>query len=177
VKENVTPLAMQAAEVTNVLAIVGRLHDKAKVDRNTLIVLRSLVDRRGRLVGFVELGLAVVWSVIDLDGDRQFGYNSVLVHNGAKGLASQVVEFPSDILIRVVEGVDRRSRIDDRRWLWFDSWGITGLQLAHQVQGGNGQSGSVGATTGSEGATTFSDNGDAGEAVSTAGLGSLAATP
>jgi hypothetical protein len=33
----VTCSAMQAAEATNALAIVGRLHDKIKVDRNTVI--------------------------------------------------------------------------------------------------------------------------------------------
>jgi hypothetical protein len=48
---------MQAAEATTALAIVGRLHDKAKIERNTLIALRSLMSRRGRLIGFVELGL------------------------------------------------------------------------------------------------------------------------
>ena len=53
----VTRFAMQAAEATTALAIVGRLHDKAKIERNTLIALRSLMSRRGRLIGFVELGL------------------------------------------------------------------------------------------------------------------------
>jgi hypothetical protein len=51
---------MQAAEVTNALAIVGRVHDKSKVDRNLLIALISLADRRGRLVRF---GLERGWTI------------------------------------------------------------------------------------------------------------------
>jgi hypothetical protein len=52
-QEYVTRFAMQAAEATNTFAVLGRLHDKAEVDRNTLIALSSLSCRRGRLVGFV----------------------------------------------------------------------------------------------------------------------------
>jgi hypothetical protein len=44
---------MQAAEATNALAVLRGLHDKAEVDRNTLIALSSLAGRSGRLVGFV----------------------------------------------------------------------------------------------------------------------------
>jgi hypothetical protein len=43
---------MQATGVTSRLAIFRRLRDKAKVNRNTLIALRNLAGRRGRLVDF-----------------------------------------------------------------------------------------------------------------------------
>jgi hypothetical protein len=56
-QENVTRFAMQAADATNPLAIVGRLHDKPKSIKNTLIELGSLTGRRSRLVGFVKFGL------------------------------------------------------------------------------------------------------------------------
>jgi hypothetical protein len=118
-QEFVTRFAMQAAKATIALAVFGGLHDNTEVDRNTLIALSSLAGRSGRLVGFVELGLEADRAVIDLGGDRQLWYsNSVLVHvtytarmhvskalvpNDAKGLASQVVDLPSDVLIRVVE--------------------------------------------------------------------------
>jgi hypothetical protein len=68
----------------------------------------SLAGRRGRLVGFVKLGLYADWTAIDLGGDRQVGYpNGFLVHvtdtarmhvreafvpNDAKGLIVQEVE-------------------------------------------------------------------------------------
>jgi hypothetical protein len=52
-QEYVTCFAMQAAEVANALAVLGRLHDKAEVERNTLIALSSLAGRRVRLVGIV----------------------------------------------------------------------------------------------------------------------------
>jgi hypothetical protein len=65
---------MQAPETTNALAVLGRFQDEAQVDRDTLIALSSLADRRGRLVGFVELGLEANRAVIDLGAD------SVLVH-------------------------------------------------------------------------------------------------
>jgi hypothetical protein len=117
-QEYVARFAMQAAEATNAFAVLGRLHDKAEVDRNTLIALSSLACRRGRLVSFVQLRLEVNRAVIDLGGDRQVGYaNSVLVHvtntarmhvsealmpNDAEGRTSQVVDLPSDIFLRVV---------------------------------------------------------------------------
>jgi hypothetical protein len=117
-KEYVICFAMQAAEPTNALAVLERLHDKAEVDRNTLIALSSPACRRGRLGGFVQLGLEVNRAVIDLGGDRQVGYaNRVLAHvtntarmdrpealipNDAEGLTSQVVDFPSDIFLREV---------------------------------------------------------------------------
>jgi hypothetical protein len=56
-REYVTYFAMQAAKAADALAILGRLHDKSKVDRNTLIALSSFAGRRGRLIGFVDLGL------------------------------------------------------------------------------------------------------------------------
>jgi hypothetical protein len=53
VTQYVKCFAMQAAEVANALAVLGRLHDKAEVERNTLIALSSLAGRRVRLVGIV----------------------------------------------------------------------------------------------------------------------------
>jgi hypothetical protein len=72
-QEYVTSLVMQTAEATNALAILGGLHDKAEIDRNTLIAVSSLAGRRGRLVGFVELCLEADSTVIDLGGDRLVG--------------------------------------------------------------------------------------------------------
>jgi hypothetical protein len=69
----VTRFAMQAAEVTNTLAVLERLHDKAEVDRNTLIALSSLAGRRGRLVGLWSLAL------------MQIGQSSILVAIGKLG--------------------------------------------------------------------------------------------
>jgi hypothetical protein len=117
-QEYVIRFAMQAAETMNALALFGRLHDKAEVDINALIALSSLAGRRGRLVGFVELGNKANRAVIDLGGVSQVGYaNGVLVHvnntarmrvpealmpYNAEGLTSQVVYLPSDIFIQVV---------------------------------------------------------------------------
>jgi hypothetical protein len=78
-QEYVTRFAMQAAETTNALAIFGGLHDKAEVDRNTLIALSILADRSGRLVGFVELGL---------EADT-VGQSSISVAIGKLGTAPQ----------------------------------------------------------------------------------------
>jgi hypothetical protein len=58
--------AIQAVEATNAHTIVGRLRDKTKVDRDTLIGLSDLADSGGRLVGSVKL--------------RPGYLNSVLVH-------------------------------------------------------------------------------------------------
>jgi hypothetical protein len=69
-QEYVTRFAIQAADRKNTLAVFGRLHDKSKVDRNTLIALSSLVGARGRLVGFVKLDLEADRTVIDPGGDR-----------------------------------------------------------------------------------------------------------
>ncbi len=71
-QEYVTSLVMQTAEATNALAILGGLHDKAEVDRNTLIALSSLAGRRGRLVGFVKREVDRI--VIDPNGNRQAGW-------------------------------------------------------------------------------------------------------
>jgi hypothetical protein len=119
-QEYVTFFAVQAAEATNALAVLGRLHDKAEVDRNTLIALSHLAGRRGRLVGLVELGIEAKRTAINLGGDRQVGYaNSVLVHvtntvrmhvpeallpNSTEGLTSQVVDLPSEHLYPVRVG-------------------------------------------------------------------------
>jgi hypothetical protein len=45
-QEYVTRVAMQAAEVTSMLAIFGRSHDKAEIGRITLNPLSSLVGRK-----------------------------------------------------------------------------------------------------------------------------------
>jgi hypothetical protein len=80
-QEYVIRFAIQAAEETIAIAIFGRLHDKSKVDRNTLIAVSSLAVRIGRLAGFVELGLEAERTFNDPGGDRKAGYpNSVLVH-------------------------------------------------------------------------------------------------
>jgi hypothetical protein len=88
------------------------LHDKPEVERNTLFALSSLAGRRGRLVGFVELGFEGNRVVIDLGGDRQIGSaNSVLVHvtNTARMHVPEALMphessglLPSDIFVRVV---------------------------------------------------------------------------
>jgi hypothetical protein len=49
-QEYVARIAIQAAEVTNTLASFGRLHDKAKVDRITLIASSRLADRKVNLL-------------------------------------------------------------------------------------------------------------------------------
>jgi hypothetical protein len=132
-EDYITNFAMQAAEVTS----TEDLPNISKVERNTLIALNSLAGRTDRIVGFVKLGLKADRRLIDLGCDRQVGYShrvlvrvtdtarvhvsEALVPNDAKGLTSRVVDLLSDIIIWVVENGDWRSRIDGRRWLWFDS--------------------------------------------------------
>jgi ABC-type molybdate transport system ATPase subunit len=98
-QDYVTRFAMQAANATNALAVLGRKHDKAEVDRNALIHLEA-----NRVV-------------INLSCDKQVGYaNSVLVHvtntarmhvpealipNYVEGLTNQVADLPTFIFIRV----------------------------------------------------------------------------
>jgi hypothetical protein len=65
-QEYVTRFAMQSAEATSSLAIFGRLDEKSKVDRQTLITLSSLEGLSGRLVGFVKL--ETDRTVIDIGG-------------------------------------------------------------------------------------------------------------
>lgn len=88
-------------------AIFRSLHDRSKVDSNTLITLGSLASRRGRLVGFVKLGVEADRTVTDFGCDGQAGYpKSILAHitdtvrmhvsetlvpNDAKDLTGQVV--------------------------------------------------------------------------------------
>ncbi len=67
-------LGVKSIAVKRSLAIVGRLHDKSKVDGNALIDLSSLAGRRWRVVGFVKLGLVAVRALIDLGGDRRVAY-------------------------------------------------------------------------------------------------------
>jgi hypothetical protein len=46
-----------------------------------------------------------------------------LVPNDAKSLTGQVVDLQSDIVIRIIEDGDWRSRIDSRRRWWVDILG------------------------------------------------------
>jgi hypothetical protein len=88
-----------------------------------LIALSRLAGRRGRLVDFVRLlGLEADRIIIDVGGDSQVGNpDNALVHvtdtarmhvskmllpNDMKSLMDQVVDFPNDIVIRVVEDGD-----------------------------------------------------------------------
>jgi hypothetical protein len=49
-QEYVARVTVQAAMVTNTHAIFGRLHDRAKVDRITLIALSSLAGIKVKLL-------------------------------------------------------------------------------------------------------------------------------
>jgi hypothetical protein len=72
-QEYVLRFAMQATETTNALAVLGRLPDKAEVDRNTLIALSSLAGRKLDLLALCSLAL------------RQIGQSSILVAIGKLG--------------------------------------------------------------------------------------------
>jgi hypothetical protein len=50
----------------NALAIVRRLNDKTKVDRNTLIALSSLAGRSGNLLAKSDRGVLVTASVFKM---------------------------------------------------------------------------------------------------------------
>jgi GTP1/Obg family GTP-binding protein len=69
-KEYVRRFAMQAADATNALAVLGRLLDKVEVDRNTLIALSRPAGRNGKLVDFEKLRLEVDPTGINLGGDK-----------------------------------------------------------------------------------------------------------